>query len=1206
MIQGIAKLSLRVKATLIVLTIVGISLTIATIASLLVMEKLFTRERQRTVNSEVNNFANAVELAMPVLDQKELARLSKSFARDTDVLFVAIDGAKGEVLASQINDKQAWRAYQALGDKARAMTVGVGVVYAQPTQDDYMGMGDLPSLPTSKASAPDAAGVQKRELLGQVILGVSNKPVEQAVAAQTQIVILVALAIGLLSAVIVHYTVGHWARRLDGLIRATHGIAEGNFSVSVVSLRLDDEVGRLGFAYEKMRDAIAARDQELRQFNQDLQKRVDERTEALAVALKHAEAASNAKSEFLANMSHELRTPLNGIMGFCNLLQRGAETSALERKEWLDTIESSAEHLLTLINDVLDLSKVDAGRMDIEHITCNPSAILRDIVSILRPKAIEKGLQISICFENAVPKQIMSDPTRLRQILMNLCANAIKFTHKGSVVINVRHVRTEQTQCLQFEVRDCGIGMSVEQMNHLFEPFVQADSSMTRKYGGTGLGLAISRRLAEKLGGTISVESALGKGSAFTLDIDIGQIDASEFVTGAVMEALLTGAVKDKPMQPTPGKLDSTRHILVVDDGSTNRKLIDLVLRRAGARVTQAENGREACELAKAEHFDLILMDMQMPVMDGYQATRELRKAGVSCPIFALTAHAMQGDREKCLEVGCSGYLSKPINPDALIAAVAGALVTDNAKGHRDAGEQPIGSPANQEAIVSTLPLEDQDFKEIVDEFIERLQEKLTELKNAMDHQDLQSVAQLAHWLKGAGGTAGFAILTQQAIAMEQAAKTEAVDELAGQIKVLYGIARRMGIRVDDPESDSSVAQASDAKTLLPINNDRNENLQATDDRDSESEQWAQQAQIMIVDDEPVTCKVVAKYLADAGYQHCQAHHQAQTALQRILQQRPDLLLLDVIMPLVSGLEILHAVRESKELRHIPVLILSAASDDETKCTALELGVTDFLTKPVSRMELVARVRNSLMLKHRHDQLTRYAQTLEERVLERTEELSRTRLEVVHCLGRAAEHRDTDTGSHVVRVGRFSAIIAKKLSRDSHWVELIEHAAPLHDVGKIGIPDDLLLKPGRLTPDEMELMHRHALIGKQVLEPAVGSDLQQWHSHTKIGARILGGASFELLRMASTIALTHHEKWDGSGYPLGLKGADIPLEGRIVAVADVYDALSSRRPYKPAYPREKCFEIMRQENGKHFDPEVLAAFFEVAHELIDIQIALAE
>jgi len=217
-----------------------------------------------------------------------------------------------------------------------------------------------------------------------------------------------------------------------------------------------------------------------------------------------------------------------------------------------------------------------------------------------------------------------------------------------------------------------------------------------------------------------------------------------------------------------------------------------------------------------------------------------------------------------------------------------------------------------------------------------------------------------------------------------------------------------------------------------------------------------------------------------------------------------------------------------------------------------------------------------------------------------------TQLELVHCLGRAAECRDNDTGNHVVRVGRYSGIIARKLNLDADHVELIEHAAPLHDVGKIGIPDSILLKPDRLSPDERELMERHAVIGKEVLQPVGANEVGLWRSHTDLGGKIIGDARFKLLRVAHTIALTHHEKWDGTGYPLGLKGEDIPLEGRIVAVADVFDALSSKRPYKAALPLDRCIEMMLEQRGKHFDPKILDAFSSARSEIIEVQMQFAD
>ena len=361
-------------------------------------------------------------------------------------------------------------------------------------------------------------------------------------------------------------------------------------------------------------------------------------------------------------------------------------------------------------------------------------------------------------------------------------------------------------------------------------------------------------------------------------------------------------------------------------------------------------------------------------------------------------------------------------------------------------------------------------------------------------------------------------------------------------------------------------------------------------------------ALVMVVDDEPINVKVTRKYLEREGYERFVTLTDGVGAVEAVIRERPDVVLLDVMMPEVSGLEVLRDIRAHKEVGHTPVFILTASTEEQTKRRALELGATDFLTKPVSPNDLIPRVRNALILKAHHDHLSGYAHELEERVRERTVELLETQLEVVHCLGRAAEFRDSETGNHIVRVGLFAGIIGRALGLGTRRTELLEHAAPLHDVGKIGIPDAILLKPDKLTPDEFELMSKHAVLGKSVLQPTSRGDTDLWRSHVSIGAKIIGDTDFPLLKTAAVVALTHHEKWDGSGYPLGLAGEDIPIEGRITAVADVFDALSSRRPYKPAFPREKCFAIMEQGRGSHFDPQVLDAFFAAGEEVVEVQL----
>lgn len=363
---------------------------------------------------------------------------------------------------------------------------------------------------------------------------------------------------------------------------------------------------------------------------------------------------------------------------------------------------------------------------------------------------------------------------------------------------------------------------------------------------------------------------------------------------------------------------------------------------------------------------------------------------------------------------------------------------------------------------------------------------------------------------------------------------------------------------------------------------------------------------IMIVDDEPVNIKVARKFLQIAGYSDIIETSRAASALDMIAEQSPDILLLDIMMPEISGLEILERLRESESGRNIPVVILTAMDDRKTKARALDLGASDFLTKPVDSLELTARVRNTLQIKRSQDALRNHAEELDRLVTQRTAELAQSRLEVIHCLGRAAEFRDNDTGHHVVRVGRYAGLIARKMGLDTELAELIEQAAPLHDAGKIGIPDSILLKPGRLAPEEFELIKKHCEYGRQIVGELNHSERRELSAHTDVGAKIMEVSTSPILQMAARIASTHHEKWDGTGYPNGLAGEDIPLEGRITAVADVFDALSSVRPYKKAFPLEKCMQILEEGRGQHFDPVVLDAFFACHDDVVQVMCYYAD
>lgn len=350
---------------------------------------------------------------------------------------------------------------------------------------------------------------------------------------------------------------------------------------------------------------------------------------------------------------------------------------------------------------------------------------------------------------------------------------------------------------------------------------------------------------------------------------------------------------------------------------------------------------------------------------------------------------------------------------------------------------------------------------------------------------------------------------------------------------------------------------------------------------------------VMIADDNELNVRVAQAHLRGAGYTRFLTVTEPVDILPTVYRDEPDILLLDLMMPQISGLEILAALRCDPRFAHWPVLILTAATDGELKRAALEQGATDFLNKPISPEELVPRVRNALVAKY-------YRDHLEEQVAQRTAHLRLAQREVVHCLARAAEYRDNDTGQHVLRVRAYVEIIARNLGLDPEIVQLIADAAILHDVGKIGIPDSILLKPDRLSEEEFTVIQRHCDFGHSICS-RVPLEIDDGGEHCQSGNLFLDTYSSPLLRTAATIAATHHEKWDGSGYPRGLKGTDIPLEGRITAVADVFDALGSRRPYKEPFSIGRCVSILQQEKGRHFDPALVDVFLDNLDEAIAVR-----
>ena len=530
---------------------------------------------------------------------------------------------------------------------------------------------------------------------------------------------------------------------------------------------------------------------------------LEKKKRELKAAKEDAEAANQAKSDFVANMSHELRNPMNAIVGFTDILRRGLEDDPDTRTDYLNIIHASGTHLVGLINNILDLSKIEAGRMDLEICETSPWQIVSEVVAVMSGKAQEQGLLLECSVDGLIPSVIQSDPTRLRQILMNLVGNAIKFTSEGSVRIVARIEGAGRSPRLTFSVTDTGIGMTKRQCDRIFEKFVQADSSVTRRFGGTGLGLAISKRLTEALGGKIVVSSEPGVGSTFSFSVSTGPLSGVRMLDSKEASASLT--MLQEQQSGLQIRFKPVR-VLVTDDTPANRKLVGLVLRKAGLTVDEAENGQQAVDMVMANKYDLVLMDMQMPVMDGFTATSTLRAAGLTLPIIALTANVMNSDRERCESSGCNGFLIKPIDIDQLLSTLAEYLELTDVAPPATAPADPtaadprlsriptIAPSSDSRVLESTLPTDIPEFREIVDQFINMLTPMMDDMQTAWVDRNFAKLQDLAHKLKGTGGTVGFTEFTAPAerLHRQMELRTEDdVEQLLAELMELSQAAQR-------------------------------------------------------------------------------------------------------------------------------------------------------------------------------------------------------------------------------------------------------------------------------------------------------------------------------------------------------------------------------------------------------------------------------
>lgn len=873
-----------------------------------------------------------------------------------------------------------------------------------------------------------------------------------------------------------------------------------------------------------------------------LMQTMEELKETKEVALEaqaEAERLNKVKSQFLANMSHELRTPINAIIGNSRfIIDETKESSTLEYAVYA---EASGKTLITIVNDILDFTEIEAGKLTLQREPYSLLSVIRDLQLYAEYSAKQKELEIRLDMDENLPKTLIGDPTRLTQILFNLVSNALKYTKEGWIAIQLSWGKiSEDNGNLKVCVQDSGIGMTKQQLESMSDSFAQAE----RNNQGLGLGLTIVSRLLQLMNSRLEIESEIGKGSSFsfTVPLEVGDCTPIGEVSFSAEMSLLDEHEEDGFTAPDV-------RILAVDDYGMNLDLIRGMLRNTGIDVDTALNGEDALELLEKNTYHLLMLDHMMPGMDGVELLQEIRKRGLGkdAPIIVITANAVAGSREQYLKEGFDDFISKPI-----IASRFMAMLRKYLPKHLiiEKGAMEIPAAAEAEAVGKSF-LEQLDFldtetgltycageedfyREMLVSYLEN--DKRQDLVRAFGEEDTENYRILVHALKSTSLTIGAVELSEQAKALEMAAKENNWDYIQDnheEALEAYNVIRE---RIDGVLNGKEV-------------------LENTWAEDSDKKEF----HILMVDDDAMNLAIGERMLGGIFELTCaKSGAEAMEVLQTL---RPDLIMLDIHMPDMNGFEVMDWLNKQEALNDIPVVFLTADSDRDVEVQGLKKGAKEYIQKPFVADIMIERVTRLLEFEKLKKHLEQEVEKKTQESTLRRQQVERMSRQIVSALTKTVDAKDKYTNGHSERVAIFAREIARRLGKSEEEQENIYIAGQLHDIGKIGIPGDIINKPTRLTDEEYAVIKTHPAIGAEILEGI-----------TEL-PNIAIGAHY------------HHERYDGRGYPNGLVGEEIPEYGRIIGVADAYDAMTSRRSYRDPQTMEYVLSEIEKGKGSQFDPQ---------------------